>query len=89
MSFQDLHIQWLKDDVFTREGKRAEVIIEDCELTDGGDYSVVCTQENDISTASLTVVPSALIFCISKFVIIFLLNFLCDTRAFCLSEDKK
>ncbi|GLD60189.1 immunoglobulin superfamily member 22 isoform X1, partial [Lates japonicus] len=68
MSSKDVHIRWLKDGcditasrryIFMREGKRAEVIIEDCELTDGGEYSVVCTQNNDtheyVSSANLTV----------------------------------
>ncbi|XP_067356837.1 immunoglobulin superfamily member 22-like [Channa argus] len=56
MSSKDVHIRWLKDGcditaslryIFMREGKKAEVIIEDCELTDEGEYSVVCTQDND------------------------------------------
>lgn len=68
MSSKDLHIHWLKDGcditasrryIFMREGKRAEVIIEDCELTNEGEYSIVCTQDNDtheyVSTANLTV----------------------------------
>ncbi|XP_044213840.1 immunoglobulin superfamily member 22-like isoform X2 [Thunnus albacares] len=68
MSSKDVHIRWLKDGcditasrryIFMREGKRAEVIIEDCELTDEGKYSVVCTQDNDsheyVSSANLTV----------------------------------
>lgn len=68
MSSKDVHVRWLKDGcditasrryVFMREGKRAEVIIEDCELTDEGEYSVVCTQDNDaheyVTSASLTV----------------------------------
>lgn len=40
-------------------GQRAEVIIEECELTDGGEYSVICTQDNDtyqyVTSANLTV----------------------------------
>ncbi|XP_045892604.1 immunoglobulin superfamily member 22-like isoform X2 [Micropterus dolomieu] len=68
MSSKDVHIRWLKDGcditasrryIFMREGKRAEVIIEDCELTDEGEYSVICTQDNDaheyVTTANLTV----------------------------------
>lgn len=68
MSSRDVHIRWLKDGcditasrryIFMREGKRAEVIIEDCELTDEGKYSIICTQDNDehqyVSSANLTV----------------------------------
>ncbi|KAG7244515.1 hypothetical protein INR49_030167 [Caranx melampygus] len=68
MSSKDLYIRWLKDGcditssrryIFMREGKRAEVIIEDCELTDEGEYAIVCTQDNDtneyVSSANLTV----------------------------------
>uniref|UniRef100_A0A3Q3IVJ7 Immunoglobulin superfamily member 22 n=1 Tax=Monopterus albus TaxID=43700 RepID=A0A3Q3IVJ7_MONAL len=68
MSSKDVHIQWLKDGcditasrryIFMHEGRRAEVIIEDCELTDEGEYSVVCTQDNDphkyVTSANLTV----------------------------------
>lgn len=68
MSAKDVHIQWLKDGcditascryIFMHVGKRAEVIIEDCELMDEGEYSVVCTQDNDehkyITSANLTV----------------------------------
>ncbi|XP_071359708.1 immunoglobulin superfamily member 22-like isoform X3 [Trachinotus anak] len=68
MSSKDVHVRWLKDGcditasrryIFIREGKRAEVIIEDCELTDEGEYSVVCTQDNDaheyVTSANLTV----------------------------------
>lgn len=68
MSSKDVHIRWLKDGcditasrryIFMREGKRAEVIIEDCELTDEGEYSIVCTQDNDshkyVTSANLTV----------------------------------
>ncbi len=68
MSSKDVHVRWLKDGcditasrryIFTREGKRAEVIVDDCELTDEGEYSVVCTQDNDpheyVTSASLTV----------------------------------
>nr|XP_046251316.1 immunoglobulin superfamily member 22-like [Scatophagus argus] len=68
MSSKDVHIRWLKDGcditmspryIFMREGKRAEVIIKDCELTDEGEYSVICTQDNDaheyVTSASLTV----------------------------------
>lgn len=68
MSSKDVQIRWLKDGsditasrryIFVHEGKRAEVIIEDCELTDAGEYAAVCTQDNDsheyISSANLTV----------------------------------
>lgn len=68
LSSRDVHIRWLKDGtditasrryIFVHEGKRAEAIIEDCELTDAGEYAIVCTQDNDtheyISTAVLTV----------------------------------
>ncbi|KAI3371505.1 hypothetical protein L3Q82_024091 [Scortum barcoo] len=68
VSSKDVHLRWLKDGcditasrryIFMHEGKRAEVIIEDCELMDGGEYSVVCTQDNDaheyVSSANLTV----------------------------------
>lgn len=79
MSSKDVHIRWLKDRcditasrryIFMREGKRAEVIIEDCELTDEGEYSVICTQDNDaheyVTTANLTVDGND--FCVSGFV---------------------
>ncbi|XP_047452409.1 immunoglobulin superfamily member 22-like isoform X2 [Mugil cephalus] len=68
VSSKDVHVRWLKDGrditagrryVFAREGKRAEVIIEDCQLEDEGQYSVICTQDNDaheyVSSAFLTV----------------------------------
>ncbi|KAM9854709.1 immunoglobulin superfamily member 22-like [Aulostomus maculatus] len=68
MSSKDVRIRWMKDGcditasrryIFLREGKRAEVIMEDCELTDEGEYSVICTQENDsheyVTSAKLTV----------------------------------
>ncbi|XP_059191658.1 immunoglobulin superfamily member 22-like [Centropristis striata] len=68
MSSKDVHIRWLKDGcditasrryIFMHEGKRAEAIIEDCELTDQGKYSVICTQDNDsheyVSSANLSV----------------------------------
>ncbi|KAM7396477.1 hypothetical protein PAMP_019513 [Pampus punctatissimus] len=68
MSSKDVHIRWLKDGcnitasrryIFMREGKRAEVIIEGCELRDEGEYSIVCTQDNDsheyVTSANLTV----------------------------------
>lgn len=85
MSSKDVHIQWLKDGcditasrryAFVQEGKRAEVIIEDCELTDAGEYSVVCTQDNDehkyVTSANLIVdgndvCPSVDIFSVSSF----------------------
>ncbi|KAM3869988.1 immunoglobulin superfamily member 22-like [Diretmus argenteus] len=68
MSTKDVHIRWKKDGhditgnpryIFMREGKRAEVIIEDCVLEDEGEYAIVCTQDNDaheyVSSANLTV----------------------------------
>ncbi|XP_028263452.1 immunoglobulin superfamily member 22-like isoform X2 [Parambassis ranga] len=68
MSSKDVHIRWLKDGcditasrryIFLHEGKRAEVIIEDCQQADEGQYSVICTQDNDtneyVSSAYLTV----------------------------------
>ncbi|XP_034735487.1 immunoglobulin superfamily member 22-like isoform X2 [Etheostoma cragini] len=68
MSSKDVHIRWLKDGcditssrryVFVREGKRVEVIVQDCEQTDEGEYSVTCTQDNDaneyVTSAKLTV----------------------------------
>ncbi|KAL2093519.1 hypothetical protein ACEWY4_010831 [Coilia grayii] len=68
MSSKDVHIKWLKDGrdvtndpryIFMREGKHAELIVEDCDLADGGEYSIVCTQDNDaqeyVSSANLTV----------------------------------
>ncbi|XP_033823481.2 immunoglobulin superfamily member 22-like [Periophthalmus magnuspinnatus] len=68
LTSKDVHIRWFKDGsditasrryVFVHEGKRAEAVIEDCELTDAGEYSIVCTQDNDtheyFSTAILTV----------------------------------
>lgn len=68
MSSKDVHIKWLKDGrditnnpryIFMREGKHAELIIEDCDLADDGEYSIMCTQDNDaqeyVSSANLTV----------------------------------
>lgn len=68
MSSKDVHIHWLKDGcditasgryIFMREGKRAEVIIEECQLADEGEYSVVCTQDNNaheyVKSAKVTV----------------------------------
>lgn len=68
MSSKDVHIKWLKDgkDIsnnprysFMREGKRAEIVIDDCDLADSGEYTIVCTQDNDaqeyVSSANLTV----------------------------------
>uniref|UniRef100_A0A667WSX9 Immunoglobulin superfamily member 22 n=2 Tax=Myripristis murdjan TaxID=586833 RepID=A0A667WSX9_9TELE len=68
MSSKDVHIRWLKDGrditgracyVFLQEGKRAELIIDDCELENEGEYAIMCTQDNDtheyISSANLTV----------------------------------
>ncbi|KAM8752242.1 immunoglobulin superfamily member 22-like [Acanthopagrus schlegelii] len=68
VSSRDVALRWLKEGrditgsrryIFTHEGRRAEVIIEDCELTDGGEYSVICTQDNDthqyVTSANLTV----------------------------------
>lgn len=68
MSSKDVHVRWLKDGIeitynrryiFMREGKRAELILEDCELSDSGDYTIVCTQDNDtheyVSSSNLKV----------------------------------
>ncbi|XP_048829497.1 immunoglobulin superfamily member 22-like [Brienomyrus brachyistius] len=68
MSSKDVHIKWLKDgeDIsnnprysLMREGKRAEIVIDDCDLADSGEYTIVCTQDNDaqeyISSANLIV----------------------------------
>ncbi|KAM4618625.1 immunoglobulin superfamily member 22-like [Polymixia lowei] len=68
MSSKDAHVRWLKDGrdvtgspryVFVREGRRAELIVEDCDLADEGEYAVVCTQDNDaheyVSSANLAV----------------------------------
>uniref|UniRef100_A0A3Q1GCP6 Immunoglobulin superfamily member 22 n=1 Tax=Acanthochromis polyacanthus TaxID=80966 RepID=A0A3Q1GCP6_9TELE len=68
MSSKDVHLRWLKDGsditgdrryIFMREGKRAEVILEDTQLADEGEYSVICTQDNDeqqyVTSANLTV----------------------------------
>ncbi|XP_026166579.1 immunoglobulin superfamily member 22-like [Mastacembelus armatus] len=68
ISSKNVHIRWLKDGcditmnrryIFIHEGRRAEVIIEDCELTDEGEYSVICTQDSDtheyVTSATLTV----------------------------------
>lgn len=45
--------------VATSSRARVEVIIEECKLTDGGEYSVICTQDNDtyqyVTSANLTV----------------------------------
>ncbi|KAG7324364.1 hypothetical protein KOW79_012380 [Hemibagrus wyckioides] len=68
MSSKDVQVRWLKDGkditnnrryIFMREGKRAELILEDCELSDSGEYTIVCTQDNDtheyVSSSNLTV----------------------------------
>ncbi|KAG7268663.1 hypothetical protein CRUP_018374, partial [Coryphaenoides rupestris] len=68
LSCREATVRWLKDGVdvtadpryaFLREGKRAELLLEDCRLDDEGEFSVVCTQEHDaasyVSSASLTV----------------------------------
>ncbi|XP_046907454.1 immunoglobulin superfamily member 22-like isoform X1 [Hypomesus transpacificus] len=68
ISTKDVHVRWLKDGrditndpryIFMREGKRAEVIVEDCDLADTGEYAVVCTQDSDeheyVTSANLTV----------------------------------
>ncbi|KAM6960723.1 immunoglobulin superfamily member 22-like [Aplochiton taeniatus] len=56
MSTKDAHVRWLKDGrdithdpryAFARQGKRAEVVVDDCDLADEGEYAVVCTQDND------------------------------------------
>lgn len=67
MSSKDVYLKWLKDgkDIsnnqryFMRDGERAELILEDCELSDSGEYTIVCTQDNDtheyVSSSNLTV----------------------------------
>ncbi|XP_026872193.2 immunoglobulin superfamily member 22 isoform X2 [Electrophorus electricus] len=68
MSSKDAHIRWLKNGrdvtndpryIFAREGKRAELVVEECDLADSGEYAIVCTQDNDaheyISSSNLTV----------------------------------
>ncbi|KAI1903990.1 hypothetical protein AGOR_G00001080 [Albula goreensis] len=68
MSSKDVHIRWMKDGrditnnpryIFMREGKRAEIIIDDCDLADSGEYAIVCTQDSDsneyVSSSNLTV----------------------------------
>ncbi|KAF7702244.1 immunoglobulin superfamily member 22-like [Silurus meridionalis] len=68
MSSKDVHVRWLKDGkditnnqryTFMKEGKRAELILEDCELSDSGEYTIMCTQDNDTheyySSSNLTV----------------------------------
>eukprot|EP00062_Callorhinchus_milii_P025727 gi/632987019/ref/XP_007910562.1/ PREDICTED: immunoglobulin superfamily member 22 [Callorhinchus milii] len=68
LSSKDVHIKWLRNGQeikrspkvhFIREGRRAELIIEDAELADSGDYTIVATQDSDPreypSSASLTV----------------------------------
>ncbi|XP_051779360.1 immunoglobulin superfamily member 22-like isoform X2 [Erpetoichthys calabaricus] len=68
LSSKDVFIKWLKDGkdithnpryTFLREGKRAEIIIEDCDLADSGEYAIVAMQESDaheyVSSANLTV----------------------------------
>lgn len=68
MSSKDVHVKWLKDGrditddpryIFVREGKHAELIVEDSDLADAGEYSIVCTQDNDaqeyVSSADLAV----------------------------------
>lgn len=68
MNSKDIHVRWLKDGkditnnrryIFMREGKRAELILEDCKLSDSGEYAIVCTQDNDtkeyVSSSNLTV----------------------------------
>ncbi|XP_051885661.1 immunoglobulin superfamily member 22-like [Pristis pectinata] len=56
LSSKDVRIKWLKNGKeITRspkynmihEGRRVELIIDDAELDDGGEYTVVATQEND------------------------------------------
>uniref|UniRef100_W5M1J2 Immunoglobulin superfamily member 22 n=1 Tax=Lepisosteus oculatus TaxID=7918 RepID=W5M1J2_LEPOC len=68
LSSKDVFVKWLKDGreithnpqyTFIREGKRAELIIDDCDLADSGEYAIVATQENDaqeyVSSSNLTV----------------------------------
>ncbi|CAM4567004.1 unnamed protein product [Lepidochelys olivacea] len=68
LTSKDVTLKWMKDGrviersdkySMTREGKRAELIIDDAELSDSGEYTVVAMQDNDpteyCSTANVTV----------------------------------
>ncbi|XP_066557228.1 immunoglobulin superfamily member 22-like [Amia ocellicauda] len=68
LSSKDVFVKWLKDGreitnnpryTFVREGKRAELIIDNCDLADDGEYAIVAMQENDaheyVSSSNLTV----------------------------------
>lgn len=68
LTSKDVTLKWMKDGrviersdkySMTREGKRAELIIDDAELSDSGEYTVVALQDNDpteyCSTANVTV----------------------------------
>ncbi|KAJ8390911.1 hypothetical protein AAFF_G00098310 [Aldrovandia affinis] len=68
VSSKDVHIKWMKDGrditndpryTFMREGKRAEIIIDDCDIADSGEYAIVCTQDSDaqeyVSSSNLNV----------------------------------
>lgn len=56
LTSKDVNLKWLKNGKviersrkfsMTHEGKVAELIIDDAELGDSGDYMVIATQEND------------------------------------------
>uniref|UniRef100_UPI00398E8544 immunoglobulin superfamily member 22-like n=1 Tax=Pristiophorus japonicus TaxID=55135 RepID=UPI00398E8544 len=58
LSSKDVRIKWLKNGKeitrsakynMIREGRRVELIIDDAELDDGGEYTVVAMQDNDES----------------------------------------
>nr|XP_006133509.1 immunoglobulin superfamily member 22 isoform X2 [Pelodiscus sinensis]XP_006133510.1 immunoglobulin superfamily member 22 isoform X2 [Pelodiscus sinensis]XP_014434234.1 immunoglobulin superfamily member 22 isoform X2 [Pelodiscus sinensis] len=68
LTSKDVTLKWMKDGKviersskynMTHEGKRAELIIEDADLSDSGEYMVVAMQDNDpieyYSTANVTV----------------------------------
>uniref|UniRef100_A0A7M4FIS6 Immunoglobulin superfamily member 22 n=1 Tax=Crocodylus porosus TaxID=8502 RepID=A0A7M4FIS6_CROPO len=68
LTSKDVTLKWLKNGVaiqrsnkysMNHEGKRAELIIDDAELTDSGEYTVIAMQDNDpkeyYSTANVTV----------------------------------
>jgi len=77
LSCREATVRWLKDGVdvtadpryaVLREGKRAELVLDDCRLDDEGEFSVVCTQEHDstsyVSSASLTVQGTSVRVCV-------------------------
>ncbi|XP_025057898.1 immunoglobulin superfamily member 22 isoform X1 [Alligator sinensis] len=68
LTSKDVTLKWLKNGAviqksnkysMNHEGKRAELIIDDAELTDSGEYTVIAMQDNDpkeyYSTANVTV----------------------------------